>query len=106
MAVQTYCDTPSGSNSDFLEVRLDENILLQTNKYYDPYINEDDGAHLIDYVGTSEGNFYKKTFVFDLNAFRDTSLTLKAYRYSDEVVDQTTQAGCMINYLLLSGDMV
>jgi hypothetical protein len=107
LAVQIYCDTPSGSTSDFMEVRLvsnsDENVLLQTNEYYDPYINENDGARLIDYVGNSEGNFYKETFIFDLNTFRDTSLTIKAYRYSDASLDQTTQAGCMINYMLLSG---
>ena len=108
--MQTYCDTPSGSTGDFVEVRLvsnsNESILLQTNKYYGPYINDDIGVHLIDYIGGSEGNFYKETFFFDMNVLREKNFILRVYRYSDDSLDQTTHAGCLVNYILLSSNTV
>lgn len=107
LAIQTYCDTPSWSTTDFIEVQFlswsTPFVLFQTNKYYGPYINDDIGVHLIDYIGGSEGNFYKETFFFDMNVLREKNFILRVYRYSDDSLDQTTQAGCMINYILFSG---
>ncbi len=105
LSIKTYCDTPSDSNQDFLEISFlswwDEIVLIQTNKYYWPYINQSSWINLIDYTWWLSTVFYREEFDLDVNLFQNQDLQIRARRYSDDIADQTDNMWCMIDYIQL-----
>jgi len=105
--IRTYCDTPSGSDSDFLEINFmdwtNEVILIQTNEYYWPYVNQSSWINLITYTWWVSTVFYREEFKFDINAFQNRDFVIRARRYSDNILDQTNNLWCLIDYIKVEG---
>jgi thermitase len=105
LSIKTYCDTPFGSNWDFLEISFlswwNEIVLIQTTEHYEPYINQNSWINLISYTWWVSTVFYREEFDFDVNAFQSKDLKIRARWYSDDIADQTNNMWCMIDYIQL-----